>query len=142
MQASMLAVYSLADQTGKPELDAGALQRFLGESIWIPTALLPGSSVTWAAIDDHRSLATINDHGTIVSLAFTFNDRDEVVDMSGDRFAEKDGTYTLRPWRVACGQYEDRGGMLIPIACEVSWLMPEGPQPYWRGHLTSIEYGF
>ena len=142
MVASMLADYSLVDQQGKPELDSGALQRFLGESVWLPTALLPGSNVTWTPIDDHRALATLTDRHTIVSLAFTFNDNDEAIQMSGDRFAEKDGVYTLRPWSVTCARYEDRGGLLIPIACEVSWLMPEGPQPYWRGHLTSIDYGF
>ena len=142
MLASMLAGYSLVDQNDKPELNAGALQRFLGESVWLPTALLPGSDVAWGAIDDHRAIATISDHGSIVALTFTFNDNDEAIELLGDRFAEKDGAYTLRPWRVACRQYEDRAGMLIPIACEVSWVMPEGPQPYWRGRLTSIDYGF
>ena len=33
MQASFYGVYSLADQIGKPELNAGALQRFLGEAV-------------------------------------------------------------------------------------------------------------
>jgi hypothetical protein len=38
MIASALGVYPIVNQTAAPELNAGALQRFLGEGIWVPTA--------------------------------------------------------------------------------------------------------
>ena len=31
-------------------------------------------------------------------------------------------------------------GMRIPLAGEVEWILPEGPQPYWRGEILDIEY--
>lgn len=41
MTASVLGVYTLVDQQAIAELNAGALQRFLAEAVWLPTALLP-----------------------------------------------------------------------------------------------------
>jgi hypothetical protein len=30
--------------------------------------------------------------------------------------------------------------MLVPLDGEVAWLLPEGAKPYWRGHITEIDY--
>lgn len=142
MRATMFGVYTLADQEGVPELNAGALQRYLGEAVWLPTVLLPGHGVTWAAVDDSSAIASLTDGLTSVSLRFLFDADDRIIEVSGDRYAEEEekGRYRLRPWRVRCGDHQERSGMLIPLSCEVAWLAPEGPQPYWRGRITAIEY--
>ncbi len=140
MRATMLGLYTLTDQKGRSELDAGALQRYLGEALWIPTAFLPGSGITWAPAGDRAAIATITDGETAVSLEFRFNDRDEVVEVVGERFAEDRGEYTLRTWQVTCREYQRQSGILIPSFCEVAWLMPEGRVPYWRGQVVEIAY--
>ena len=142
MKATMFGIYTLADQEGVPELNAGALQRYLGEAVWLPTVLLPGHGVTWTAVDDSSAIATLTDGPTTVSLKFLFDAADRVIEVSGDRYAEDKGRYQLRPWLVRCAGHEVQSGMLIPMSCEVAWLSPEGPQPYWRGRLTAIEYTF
>jgi hypothetical protein len=141
MQATIFGTYSLADQSGTPELNAGALQRYLGEAVWFPTALLPGA-VTWSGVDDHNAIATLADGGTTVSLKFRFDDQDRIVEISGDRFAEQNGRYTLRPWRIVCSEHAEHMGIVIPEHCEVMWLGLQGPEPYWRGRIASIVYGF
>ncbi len=78
MKASMLGVFTLAHRAGLRELNLGALQRFLGEAIWLPTALLPGDAVSWTAKDDHSATATLRDRGLEVSLLFEFDDEDMV----------------------------------------------------------------
>jgi hypothetical protein len=30
--------------------------------------------------------------------------------------------------------------MRVPIDGEVGWMLPEGPLPYWRGHIAKIVY--
>lgn len=32
--------------------------------------------------------------------------------------------------------------IVIPEYCEVMWLGLQGPEPYWRGRIASIVYGF
>lgn len=142
MQASLLGVYTLVDQAGVAALDAGALQRLLGEAVWFPTALLPSPSVRWSAGDDLSATVTITDHGTTVSLRFHFNGDGDVVKISGDRFKESGGRYTLQPWVIACGEHAEQSGMRIPLYCEVSWMGERGPEPYWRGRITTIEYSY
>jgi hypothetical protein len=140
MRATLLGLYTLTDQKGRSELDAGALQRYLGEALWIPTAFLPGSGITWAPAGDRAAVATITDGETAVSLEFRFNDKDEVAEVVGLRFAENNGSYELRPWQVQCGDYARESGMLVPLFCEVAWQTAEGRAPYWRGRFTQIAY--
>jgi hypothetical protein len=142
MRATVHGVYTLVDQRGRPELDTGALQRFLAEAVWFPTALLPGGGVTWEPLSDRSALATLTDAETSVSLEFRFNERDEISDIVGQRYAESQGRFELREWRVRCGDYRERHGLLIPVTCEVSWMTPSGPAPYWRGTIDQISYTF
>src|SRR5207249_11032068 len=51
MQGRLAAVVTVVDQRDRPELNAGALQRYLAEAVWFPTALLPGQGVAWQAVD-------------------------------------------------------------------------------------------
>lgn len=142
MQATMFGAYSLVDQSALPQLDSGALQRYLGEAVWFPTALLPGMGVTWQAVDDRSALATLTDGSTTVSLTFRFDDQDRIIEAIGDRYFERDGGYELRPWRVRCSDHSVREGIEIPQSCEVAWIRPQGPEPYWRGRISSIVYSF
>jgi hypothetical protein len=45
-------------------------------------------------------------------------------------------------WQGRFWNYEERGGMRVPLDGEAAWLPPEGPKPYWRGHITEIHYRF
>jgi hypothetical protein len=142
MHATMLGLYTLTNQKGRSELDAGALQRYLGESVWFPTVFLPGSGITWQPAGDRAAIASVSDGETSVSLEFHFNDGDEVTEVVGQRFAEEKGAYVLRPWQVQCRDYQRQDGMLIPTFCEVAWQRPEGRVAYWRGRVAQITYEF
>ena len=142
MTASALAVYPIVHQTATTPLNAGALHRFLGEAIWMPTVLLPAANVTWTARDDQSAMVTLRDGGNAVSLLFTFNAEGLIASISGDRFKEDGGAYTLQPWRIACDDHQVRDGMLIPLRAEVAWVSGGAAQPYWRGRITSITYRY
>lgn len=142
MQAAVFGAFSQVDQSARPQLDAAALQRYLAEAAWFPTALLPGMGVTWQAVDDHSALATLTDGSTTVSLTFRFDDRDLVVEVVGDRYFEEDGAYALRRWRILCSDHAERQGIVIPHYCEAEWKDATRIEPYWRGHITSIVYSF
>ncbi len=44
------------------------------------------------------------------------------------------------PWEARFADYEERHGMRVPFSGEVAWLLPEKRQPYWRGHITVLDY--
>ena len=142
MRASLYGLYSLANQVDQPQLNAGALQRFLGESIWFPTALLPSSTVAWSARDDRSATVTLTDGGQSVSLLFVFADSGMPVSISGDRYKEDNGSYSIQPWQITCGENTIKDGMTIPLRCEVAWTVNGMRQAYWRGRILSIAYQY
>ncbi|GAB4544215.1 MAG: hypothetical protein Kow0063_37860 [Anaerolineae bacterium] len=141
LQARILSTLAVADARGAPELDEGELMRYLGESAWFPTALLPGQGVTWTAIDDRSARATIEHGGTRASLIFTFNARDEVESIHAPgRARQVNSGYEPTPWTGYWRNYQERNGMLIPTQGEVAWNLPDGDLTYWRAHLEAIDY--
>ncbi len=143
MQASIYGLLPVVDQHDRAELNAGALQRYLAETVYFPTALLPAENLIWAPIDDHRALATLTDGGTTVSLEFRFNGTGEIESVyTPERYREVNGKYEPTPWAGYFGQYERHEGMLIPTDGHVEWQLPNESLPYWKGRALRIEYGF
>lgn len=143
MEARVLAILQVMGQYGSAELNAGALQRYLAEAVWFPTALLPGEGVVWTAIDDTHARATLTDFGTSVSLEFTFNEKGEITRIfASGRYREVDGKYELTPWEVRVWNYQDKSGMRIPLEGEVQWHVQGKSLLYWKGRIVENEYDF
>jgi hypothetical protein len=142
MVAKVGGAWTVAREADAAALADGQLMRFLGEAMWFPTALLPGRNVTWTAIDDHAALATIIDRGRRVSLRFTFNAADDLIEVfAPNRMRATDGGYIATPWMVRCTRHEWRGTVRIPMRCEAEWQLADGPLAYWRGDVVSIRFG-
>ncbi|MEJ2183795.1 MAG: hypothetical protein P8Y66_09740 [Nitrospirota bacterium] len=143
MSAKLLSLFPLAREQGRAELDAGALQRYLGEAVWFPTALLPSQGVRWKGIDEQRALATLTDGETTVSLEFEFSEEGDVTRVfTPARYRAGGGRFVPTPWGGRFADHRERDGMRIPLEGEVAWFPPEGRWPYWRGRIVSIEYEY
>lgn len=136
---------TVVDQGGTPEMAAGALARWLGEAVWLPTALVPGgpggAGVRWEPVDDATARASVADGGTTVSADFHFAATGEITRMTAMRFRDVRGTGVLTAFEGRYGDYARRDGVMIPTSAEVAWLLPEGRFPYWRGRPVEVEYG-
>jgi hypothetical protein len=143
MYGEMAALFTLIDQHDREELRAGALQRYLAEAAWLPTALLPSQGVTWTPIDDRAALATLADGSTTVSLEFRFNESGEIASIfTPARYREVGGRYEPTPWLGEYRSYREQHGMPIPTEAEVRWLLPAGDYPYVRPRIVEIDYAF
>lgn len=143
MRARMLAFYPLVDQANRAELQEGALMRYLGEAVWLPTRLMPGDGLSWSAVDDGHADATLTDEGVSVTLRFTIDADGAVTEVfSPARYREVNGSYVKTPWRVRALGQEIKGGVRLMSPAEAEWILPEGPQPYWRGRIVTAEYGY
>jgi hypothetical protein len=141
LHARLAGLVTVADIQGTPEVAEGELLRYLAETIWYPTALLPGQGVRWTEIDQNSARATLTDAGTTVSLKFLFGPDGLVESIDGDaRPRLVDGAVTRTPWRVRVWGYEMRNGVRIPRDGEVAWVLAEGAYPYWRGRIITISY--
>ena len=143
LRATLFGLVSLANLRGTPEIAQGELMRFLAEAAWYPTALLPSQGVQWRAADDFSAKATLKDGETAVTLLFRFNENSLIESVRAEaRGRTVGGVVIPTPWEGRWSNYERRDGMRIPTGGEVAWLLPDGPQPYFRGRITSLSYEF
>ena len=92
MKGKLISFIIVIDAQDEEKLDKGALQRYLAESVWFPTSLLPSQGVTWEGIDNTKARATITDSGITVSLEFKFNQKGEVISVyAPERYRETAG---------------------------------------------------
>lgn len=141
MQGKMASVVPVVDQSGGAGLAEGALHRYLAESAWFPTALLPGRGLVWEPIDDTSARATLTDGPISVWMDFRFAPSGEIVSASTPaRLREVDGDYVPTPWTCSFRKYHKVDGLMIPMEGEVGWLLPEGELTYWRGRIIHAEY--
>ena len=139
-EASLLHLVPVASEHGTPELNAGALLRWLAEAVWVPTALLPGAYLHWSPIDDLHARATVRDGDTEVSAQFEFNEHGDVVGVAAERDMGTSSGYVRAPWRGRFWRHEVRGGMRIPLEGEVAWYLNGELRPYWRGRVVGVSY--
>jgi hypothetical protein len=143
LEARVLGLITVASLHGPGAVAEGELMRFLAEAAWYPTVLLPSQGVRWAAVDASSALATISDGGNTVTLRFDFQADGTIETVRAEARGRTIGNRIVpTPWRGRFWDYTMRDGMRVPLAAEVAWMLPEGPQPYWRGRIIRIGYAF
>lgn len=140
MQGAALGLVPVVDAASHPDLNTGALMRYLAESPWLPVALLPGPRLTWEPVDDTHARATLVDGATVASVVFEFNPGGDIVGVSGRRPRATERGYEPTEWIGRFWRHENRGGMRVPTRGEVGWVLDGTLQPYWRGEMTRAEY--
>ncbi len=141
MKGAVLGLVIVVDAKPAPALARAALTRYLGETLWFPTALLPGHGVIWEAIDAELALATLVAGDVRASLEFRFDADGRVASVFTPERLFDDGKNppVLRPWQARIDGYAQHAGTWVPRDAVAEWLLPTGPFAYWRGTATSIE---
>lgn len=140
-QVRLMSAITVATESGRPELNSGALHRYLAEAAWYPTALVPSRALQWSKIDRSQALATLTDSGTSVSLQFRFNDEGEVSGIySPGRWGKFGSEYRQAPWEGHFRNYQERDGMLVPTEADVGWYREKEWEKVWEGRITTAKY--
>lgn len=143
MQASLATLFPVVREGDCPELRIAALQRFLAEAVWLPTALLPGHYLTWREQDADQAEAVLTVAGVTAAMTFQFGSNGEIVRAyTPGRYRAEAGRYLLTPWEGNIRNYMRVSGMLVPMDTEAAWLLPAGRLAYWRGRIVDIEYQY
>lgn len=143
LHASLVGLVSLVNLRGTQEVAQGELMRFFAEAAWYPTTLLPSQGAQWEAVDATSAKATLKDGEITLTMLFRFDENGLIELVRAEaRGRTVAGAVIPTPWEGQWSNYELRDGMRIPIEGEVSWILPEGPRPYWRGRITRLSYEF
>lgn len=140
---SLLGLVPLTRLEGGGSIAEGELLRWLAEAAWYPSALLPGQGVTWVAIDDRSAEARLTDGAVSVRLLFRFGPDDLIATVRAEgRGRLLAGEMVPTPWEGRWWGYQRHDGVLVPMAGEVSWILSEGPKPYWQGRVTALRHHY
>jgi hypothetical protein len=148
LHGALYGVITVTEARDTPEVTRGEFLRYLAETAWYPTALLPSQGAVWEPVDDNSARVTLTDDSALdgplsVTMLFRFNEDDRIESVHAEeRGAEIDGEFVPTPWEGRWWSYEERAGMLVPTRGEVAWLFPDRRKPYWRGRITEINYEF
>jgi hypothetical protein len=142
LHAAVMGLVSLVDQRGTDDVARGELMRFMLESAWYPTALLPSQGVRWSEVDEGSADATMVDGNISMTMRFTFDDAGLIGMVRAEaRGAMIGRKVVMMPWEGRMSNYQERDGMRVPLAGEAAWV-PGARKPYWRGAIVSIDYEF
>jgi hypothetical protein len=134
----LLGVIPVARQHG-PELDQGALLRFLNEIVWFPAAAL-APYIQWDAIDATSASATISHRGVTAAAEFMFDEQGRPVDMRAARYRTVGGGYALSTWSTPFSTYGEFAGIRVPIAGEGVWKLESGDFCYVELHVDDVSW--
>jgi hypothetical protein len=124
---------------GGPQIDQGALLRFLGELVWFPSAAL-APYLRWEPIDDHTARATMSWRGVEASGVFTFDDQGRQVKMAARRYMSSGHSTSLEAWEVPAHAWERRSGVLMPVRGTATWKLAAGDLEYYRWEVIDVHY--
>lgn len=142
LHPSFLGLINLADLRGGGAIAEGELLRYLAETPWYPTALLPSAGVQWTRVDDGSADATLRDGVVRVTLRFHFGADHLIQRVSGQRGRMLKGQMVMSSWEGQWSDYQMHNGLRVPMRGEVAWLTPQGRQTYWRGTVQSLDYEY
>jgi hypothetical protein len=132
------SLITVVDAAG-PQMDQGAMMRYLNEMTWFPAAFL-GESVRWKAIDDRSAEVTFTDHGRSITATMYFDADGRFVNFVGRRYRAVDSGYTLETWSTPNTGYGVFEGLRLPVSGKGVWNLAEGDQVYIELTLTRLEY--
>lgn len=113
------------------------LQRWLAESIWFPTNLLPDERLVWDPIDSHRALLTFCSDDLHIFFKVSFNDKGKIVEFETKRHMDPTRRET---WIGKVESYKEHKGILIPDRIRAIWRLKECDFSYAEFEITDIEY--
>lgn len=136
IEMRLLGIVPVARDSG-PEIDHGALLRFLNETMWFPAGAI-SPYIAWEPGDGGSARATITHGGATATATFLFDRNGRVTDIVAERY-DRDAGRAL-PWSTPITDHGEFDGVRMPVAGEGVYACGSGDFPYIRQRVTAVEY--
>jgi hypothetical protein len=133
---TLFSLYNIVDGSGE-NFNEGELQRWLGESVWFSTNLLPSERNQWSPIDANSAKLSFKYRSVLFAYTVTFNEIGEITQMETQRFMGDD---SRQNWLIKLADYKDLNGVIVPTTAEAIWKLEAGEFSYARFNVKKIEY--
>ena len=106
---TLFSLYDVVDGNRRKLYDEGELQRWLGESVWFPTNLLPSERVKWSPIDANSAKLSFKYRDVSFDYVVTFNEIGEITQMETQRFM---GDEKREKWLIKLADFQELNGVI------------------------------
>ncbi|TWT13292.1 DUF6544 family protein [Planomicrobium sp. CPCC 101079] len=139
MLIKLAALVPITQVEDDAKTNESALQRFLMEMAWYPTAaLLP--YVTWKALDDTTAEAAMSYNGVKGSAVFHVDEQGELVKVVASRFKDNGAEAQRFPCVAEIKRHMKVDGVTVPEEIEITWLLEEGPFTWYKFKVHAMEF--
>jgi hypothetical protein len=125
MVFKLFSVFAVANDGPNPQINEAALQRFLGEMVWYPSAAL-SDYIDWKDLGPQTAEATMTLDGLSGSGIFTFDENGHVRSFSALRYQGSGPEAKRLEWVVKVTSRKEYEGIVVPSSGEVTWKLESG----------------
>lgn len=136
LKVYLFSFIRIVNQKGE-KIDQGELLRWLGESVWVPTNLLPSENKNWIPIDSNKARLTYRYGGHEIFYDMTINQKGQITEMTTQRYMGNDEKKT---WQGKVSEYVKVNGMHVPSRIEGIWKLDSGDYQYADFKVQKFEY--
>lgn len=129
-------VYNIVNAKGS-QYDEGELQRWLAESVWFPTNLLPSDNVQWSAIDELTAKLLFHYKSVKFEFIVNFNADAEIVQIEGLRHMTET---KIEKWICKMTNYKTVNQVKIPFAAQAIWKIDDIEYCYAKFEVQTIAF--
>lgn len=133
---SLFSWVNIVDARGE-KYNEGELQRWLAESVWFPTNLLPSERLEWLAIDKNTARLSFKYLNLSLDYLVHFSKAGEIIRMETNRYMNEGKKET---WILKMKDYKRINGVIVPTTAEATWRIGGVDFPYASFRLTRLEY--
>jgi hypothetical protein len=134
--ATIFSLFNVVNASGA-SFDQGELLRWLAESVWYPTNLLPSERLQWTPVDSNSAKFTFKYKELSLLFLVRFNELGEIVEMETKRNMDETRVET---WICKMYNYQLINNIKVPVLCEAMWRLQTGDVSYAKFRVTKIDY--
>jgi hypothetical protein len=138
MHGRILSTIPIIDASG-PELNQGAMVRYLNEIVWFPTAWL-SDYLSWEPINSTSAKVTMNYGGISASAIVYINEAGDIMNFTAERYMMDGETYKMGKWSTPATGYGEFNGIRIPTKGKAQWHLESGEYAYIDVEIVALEY--
>jgi hypothetical protein len=138
MRVKLFGLIRVVDAAG-PEMDQGALMRWLNETMWFPQVWAT-DVIAWTSIDDTSAVGSVTADDLTVEAEFRFDGEGRLIDFHADRYETVDSGFRLSPWSTPLTEHSRFDGIEVPSYGSALWHHEDKELEYIRIGITDVAY--
>jgi hypothetical protein len=138
MTIKLASLIPVVDARNHLKLDQAALQRYLAEIVWFPSAAM-SPQIVWEPIDSNSAKATMQVNKTKASGTFYFDNNGTFLKYTAFRYKDVEDKEPIL-WTVTAIKSEFKNGIKIPVELKAEWALETGKWAWLKLKIKDIHY--